>query len=261
VDNDSEKDPDPPHRSFTATTTAPRTTITSPVVSVQSSCITFRWSGTDDDGKAVQYRYVWKPDDAVPVDEPPAPENPAWSEWGTLTEWTDRFNENDPGNPWSFYVQAKDNAGAIETTFRRSENRFVFYVDKSKDSYPWVKISCYRGGTFDPHKEFIAARSTSDTLAMENPIGVSAGDTLSFRIEFRAGEHASRPARIMIQENNPYPGIWWDAIEPGQTEWLYPALGSEFTAGYGISSLYVWVEDDYCFFGSVRRAYVKILGS
>jgi hypothetical protein len=262
VDDDGARDPEPVSRSFIATTKAPTTTITSPGSPVQSNCITFRWRGDDEDGEVVEYRYVWKPDNELPEGEPPHPENPAWSEWDTHTERTVGFRDEDnPARPYSFYVQSKDNAGAIETAFKRNENHKVFYVDQDRGSSPWIKISVFRGQSFDTHKEFIDSRSTVSPLAMETPINVRSGDTLSFRIEFREGDDASVANGIIIQENNGTQPIWWDPVDPGQTEALYPPLGGLFKAGSGVSTLHVWVRDDYCEFGSENVAYVKLSGS
>ncbi|MFH1312052.1 MAG: hypothetical protein ABIJ00_02390 [Candidatus Eisenbacteria bacterium] len=262
VDDDGERDPEPVYRSFIATTKAPTTEITSPGSPVQSSCITFRWRGNDEDGEVVQYRYVWKPDNEYPAERPPDPENPSWSDWGTVTEWTEDFKDEDnPARPYSFYVQSRDNAGAIETAFKRNENHLIFYVDTTRGSHPWIKISVYRGRSFDSHKEFLDSRSTSSPLAMETPINVWSGDTLSFRIEFSEGGDASMPTGIIIQENNGVQPIWWDPIDAGQTEAIYPGLGGLFTVGSGISTLHVWVKDDYCRFGSESVAYVRLSGS
>lgn len=263
VDNRSESDPEPPHRSFTAKTTVPFSTITSPLPSSQPSCVTFRWTGTDDDGEVVAYRYVWKPYYAFPESLPYQQDDPRWSDWTSDTELTIRILDGAALNPWSFYLQAKDNAGATETSFRTVENRnhLIFSIDESKDSYPWIKISCYSGGCFDQNKQFLGSRSTTDSLAMEIPIAVSVGDTLCFKIEFRKGTYASRATHIRIQLDDPDPSIWWDPIPVGQTEYLYPPLGSVLIADAGPTALYVWVKDDYCVFGSERRAYIKVEAS
>jgi hypothetical protein len=264
VDDDGERDPEPAHRSFIATTTAPTTTITSPSSPIQSTCITFRWTGSDQDGEVVEYRYVWKPDDELPEGQPPDPDIPGsqWSDWGTHTEVTNDFGDEDnPSRPYSFYIQSKDNAGAIEPTFKINKNHRVFYVDKARGSHPWIKISVFRGQSFDPHKEFIASRSTDNDSAMETPIAVAAGDKLSFRIEFSEGDDASTTTRIMIQENNAVQGIYWTTLLPGETEALHPPLGSIFKAGSGISTLHVWVRDDYCVYGSESLAYVRLSGT
>ena len=263
VDDDGARDPDPPHRSFTATTTAPTTKITSPSTAVQSPCITFRWNGNDLDGEAVEYRYVWKPDDELPEDRPPDPDIPGtgWSDWGTHTEVTNNFRwEDNPSRSYSFYIQSKDNAGAIERGFKVNDNHKIFYVDRSLGSLPWIKISVFRGGAFDPDKEYIASRSTSNPSAMETPVAVEAGEEFSFRIEFTKGSAASAVTAIQIQEDDP-DRRGWSSVTPGQTEELYPALGTDFRAPPGIWTLYVWVEDDYCYQGSVNAAHVRLSGT
>jgi hypothetical protein len=265
IDDDGARDPDPPHRSFTATTTPPTTKITNPSTAVQSACITFRWHGNDEDGEAVEYRYVWKADDELPENQPPDPNIPGtgWSDWGTHTQVTNDFGDEDnPGRSYSFYIQSKDNAGAIEVGFKINDNHKVFYVDRSLGSSPWIKISVFRGQSLDPHKEFIDSRSTDNPSAMATPVVVGAGDTLSFRIEFMKGDDASVVTNIQIQENDPERRTW-SSVTQGQTEEIYPLLGTVFKAPPGIWTLYVWVRDDYCFdyLGSVSEARIRLSGT
>jgi hypothetical protein len=261
VDNDGGVDPEPAHRTFTAKTAVPKAYVQTPVHgSTQPGCVTFRWYGEDEDGKAVEFRYTYKPYEDLPTGQPYHPDDNRWSPWTTDKQITLGFGQqSDPDQVWSFYVQSKDNAGAIESTFVETRNHVTFFIDRSRDSRPWIKITCFRGECLSPHKEPIGARQLPDTLSMEIPLQVSILDTLCFRIEFQPGAYASDVTGIMYQLDDPVRPIWWDAVAPGQTETFYPPGTGAFLPGPGITTLYVWVKDDYCNFGVVARAYIRVL--
>ena len=245
VDDDGAVDPEPAHRTFTARTFVPTAYVQTPAhESAQPGCVTFRWYGEDIDGKAVEFRYTYKPYDSAPEGLPYHPDDNRWSPWTTDKEITLGFaHQMDPDQVWSFYVQCKDNAGATESTFVIPRNHVKFTIDRSKDSRPWIKIGCYRGACLSPHKVPIGSRQLPDTLSMEIPLEVSILDTLCFRIEFEPGFYATKVTNISYQLDDPVRPIWWDPVVSGQTETVYPPSG-EFFPPPGLTTLYVWVKDD-----------------
>jgi len=220
--------------------------------------VTFYWSGTDQDGEVVEYRWGLKRYEDPPAHEPPPPWDPSrWSPWTRATRCTLELDQIDPENPWSFYVQCKDNAGAVEEVFEDGRNHILVYIDRNKVNYPSITICCRHGTCYGSGKT-IACRSTSDTTKMDIPVTLSIGDSVCFVASFTHGPYATKVTKIQFQVNDPLPSIYWhDASD--STYRCYPP-GSVFVVPEGITTIYVWVKDDYCRYGSVRRAYIKVEG-
>ena len=265
IDNDGAEDPSPAFLSFTAVTSAPRSRITYPAIQsgqrdvFLSTCVTVRWEGSDPDGEVVAYRYARKLYYDWPEGEPPPDWDTRWSDWMEATEVTIRLERLGEDNPWSFYVQAKDNAGAVETTFEDARNHIRIFIDPAKVNLPWIRICCYQGPA-GSSGEVIGCRSTSgDTTQMDIPINVAIGDTIHFGVEFAPGQYATRVTALQFQLNDPdIPVTWLDASR--QENWVYPHGDPFIVTQPVINTIYVWVKDDYCENGSTRRAHIKIQG-
>ncbi len=266
IDNNGAQDPTPALLSFTATTSPPRSRIVFPAVQAGqrdvfvSSCVTIKWEAFDPDGEVVAYRYARKLYYDWPEAEPPPDWDTRWSGWISATQVTIHLESLGEDNPWSFYVQAKDNAGAVETSFVDARNHIRIFVDPTKDNLPSIRICCYEGPSGSASGQPIACRSTSgDTTLMDIPVGVAIGDTLHFGVEFAPGHYATKVTHLQFQLNDPdIPVSWLDASE--EHNWTYPR-GSVFVVTQPvINTIYVWVKDDYCESGSTRRAHIKIEG-
>jgi hypothetical protein len=265
VDNAGGRDDTPAHVSFTATTKIPKTTITYPdwpygvFADTLAPCVTVRWRGDDDDGNVVAYRYKWKRYNDPPWQEPPHPDEPGWSQWDPATSVTWRLVQTEPDNPWSIAIQAKDDAGAVETVFKPGDNFIVIYVNEEWVNLPLISVCCVEGTCMGKPGKSLGCRSTADTTQMEIPIGISVGDTVCFTTAFSPGKYATEVTDIAFKFNDSTePGSWLDAGREGNT--IYPADGGIFMVPPGINVLYVWVRDDYCDFGSTRRAEIRIEG-
>ena len=263
VDNEGAIDPDPAFVSFTATTILPRTEIVYPEreggqqwISLPG-CVTFRWEGTDEDGEVVEYRYSAKgyyewPGEGQP---PPQDSRTMWSDWTADTEATIYLSTQ--GSPWSIFVQAKDNAGAVETYFGGPKNHMVVEVQED-ENVPSVEVCAYRGPCMGARTP-LGCRSTDDPSGMNTVIEVATGDTLCFESSFTRGPYAEEVTHIAYLINDPgIPGAWKNAKVNSNR--FYPPAGDVYTARAGLSTIYVWVRDDYCEFGSTNTAYVKIRG-
>jgi hypothetical protein len=267
IDDDGAVDPTPAARSFTATTTPPRATIIFPERDPGQrdvflpSCVTVVWSGADDDGEAAEFRYARKRYNDWPEAEPPYQDDPTqWSPWSTATACTIQLDQRDPENPWCFYVQAKDNAGAIETEFEGGRNFIRTFIDPAKRNLPDISISCFTGACIGPPGTTVGTRSTfSDTTLMDVPFTVDMNEEIIFRVSFSPGKYASRVEKIQYVEDDPSePASWMDATKTDS--WCYPKGEEGLTVGLGYKTIYVWVKDDYCEFGSTRRAHITIEG-
>jgi hypothetical protein len=264
VDNDGAKDPTPAYVGFDATTSRPRSRITYPprpggeFFVTLPTCVKIGWEADDPDGEAVAYRYARKKLSDPPPGPPPEGDT-RWSPWGADKQVIVTLAETDPDDPWSFYVQAKDNAGAIENSFEDGRNHITIYVDPSLDSRPSISICCVRGACGEIGRPSVGCRSTPDTTFMDVPLSVHIGDTLSFLASASPGQYAKKVERIAFAVNDPTePGSWKDYTKAANL--CYPGNGEIFIAPPNINTIYVWVRDDYCEYGSVRRAYVKIEG-
>ncbi|MFZ1948317.1 MAG: hypothetical protein WAW06_12275 [bacterium] len=267
VDNGGARDTTPAHVSFTATTLTPKSNITDPPrapghfdVTVPT-CMKIEWTGTDTDGEIVKYRYAMKKYWDPPTQRPPDPEDPSrWSDWGTATETTLQMDPTDPDDPWSFYVQAMDNSGALENTFLDGKNHVVVYVDESMNSSPYIGIGCWRGKCSAAGRRSLGSRSTQDTTAMNVPIGVEVGDTVCFKVAALPGGLADEITQIAYVKNPADPDAMpgnWTSYSPS---FCFPADGVGFIVSPSINVFYVWVRDDYCEFGNLRRAHIMING-
>lgn len=266
IDNDGEVDPTPAHVAFTAITTAPRSHIIYPHIEggqrdvFLSPCVTIRWEGLDPDGEVVAYRYARKLYYDWPEGEPPPDWDTRWSEWITDTQVTIRLERLGDDNPWSFYVQARDNAGATETNFEDGRNHIRIFIDPTEVNLPQIEICCYKGLPTDPLTNPIACRSTSgDTTLMQVPVSVAIGDTIHFRVELAPGRYATRVTDLQFQINDPeIPTAWLDASDPDNL--IYPRNSAYIVTQPVINTIYVWVKDDYCESGSTRSAHIRIQG-
>jgi hypothetical protein len=265
IDNDGGIDPEPASVSFTATTLPPRARIIYPTEpgethTNQPRCVTVRWEGLDDDGEAVLYRSTYKPYDSWPGPGVPYPQwdKTHWTAWSPATEAILPLDEDESIYTWSFFVQARDNAGATETTFQLGRNSIVIQIDPGLENKPSVEICCHRGSCAASGSA-IACRSSSNPSQMTVPVYVTLGDTVCFRSTFQPGRNATYVDGIVFRVNNPDPPLYWeDATDASNL--YYPPLGDEFRVREGIYSIYVWVKDDYCENGSSNYAYIEIIG-
>lgn len=261
VDNEGAVDPDPAFVSFTATTILPQTEIIYPERAegqqwiTLPGCVNFRWEGIDEDGETVAYRYSAKgyyewPGEGEP---PPQDSKTMWSDWTTDTEATIYLSQQ--GSPWSIFVQSKDNAGAVETYFGSPRNHMVVEV-QDDDNVPFVEV-CASRGSCSGDRLPLDCSSTEDPLA--SAIVVSEGDTLCFESTFEPGPYAEKVTHIAYLINDTgIPGAWKDATENANR--FFPPSGQTYTAPLGITTVYVWVRDDYCEFGSTSTATIIIKG-
>jgi hypothetical protein len=136
----------------------------------------------------------------------------------------------------------------------------VVYVDERLASKPSISIACWRGKCSATGRRSLGSRSTQDTTAMDVPIGVEAGDTVCFRVAALPGEFASEITEIAYVKNPPDP----DAMPGNWTSYLstfcFPTDGVGFIVSPSINVFYVWVRDDYCDSGSLRKAHIMING-
>jgi hypothetical protein len=268
IDNDGAKDRTPASLSFTATTTPPRSRIIFPprdegVLDVLSpNCVKIRWEGIDDDGEAVEFRVARKPYSEFPAGDPPSFDDPTkWSEWSTDTEITVwPLYPLPDGDGWSFFIQARDNAGAVETDFSGVRNHIRVFVQEDWQNLPNVQVSIYEGPCFRKGGAFVDSRSTlADTTQMDVPVDIAVGDTICFRASFWPGAFASKVTHIQYQWNDSgSPTTWRSTTDQGN--WDHPLGDAVYTVPSGTRTMYVWVKDDYCLFGTPRRAYIKIRG-
>jgi hypothetical protein len=268
IDNEGAKDPTPASVSFTATTTPPRTRIIFPpreegeLDVFSANCVKIRWEGIDDDGEAVQFRVARKPYSEFPAGEPPSFDDPTkWGEWSTDTEITvwPLFPLPDEDG-WSFFIQARDNAGAVETDFSGTRNHIRVFVQEDWKNLPGLQVSLYEGPCYLKGGAFITSRSTAgDTTQMNVPVDIAVGDTICFRASFWPGAFANEVTHIQYQLNDSdSPTSWRSTSEEGN--WDHPLGDAVFTVSPGHHTMYVWIKDDYCLYGSARRAHVQIRG-
>jgi hypothetical protein len=266
IDNDGAVDPEPARLTYTATTVPPRARITYPTAPGQTStsqprCVTIRWEGLDDDGEAVSYRWTVKPYGDWPGPGQPYPQwdRTHWTPWSSDTEGVVPLNQDEAIYTWSFFVQARDNAGATETTFEPGRNYIVIQIDPTKESKPWVELCVYSGSCLESGSE-IACRSSGNPSGMSVPVYLDVGDTVCFRATFLPGTYATYVDGIAFLVNDPEPPYYMeDASNPSNRH--YPPLGDPaFIVGQGIFSIHVWVRDDYCEYGSTNHAYIEIIG-
>jgi hypothetical protein len=266
IDNDGGIDPEPAALTFIATTQHPRAQIIYPTEPGQtevnqSRCVTVRWEGLDDDGEAVAYRWTYKPYNSWPGPGIPYPQwdKTHWSPWSAATEAILPLDEDENIDLWSFFVQAEDNAGAIETAFQAGRNHITIHIDPALESKPTVQICCNRGPCTG-QGSVIACRSSTNPSQMDVPVYIALGDTVCFRATFQAGSHATQVEEIAFRVNDSSQPYYWEDAS-SISNWYYPPTGETFTVGGGIYSIYVWVKDDYCEYGSTNFAYIEIVGS
>jgi len=263
IDDNGGKDPTPASVSFNATTIIPHARIIYPLRPQEEfavdlpTCVKVGWDGSDQDGHVVQYRYAWKPYEELPTHQPPPQLDHRWSPWSPATEVVATLLPLGENSPWSFYVQAKDDAGAIENVFQDRRNHILIYIDDGLNSRASASICAYRGPC-SGSGALVDCRSTANPSQMDIPINVDVGDTLCFRASFLPGHYAKKVTSIAFAVNDPgEPASWKDAtVEANRT---YPPSGIHIVAA-DLNYIYVWVEDDYCEFGSTATAYIIING-
>jgi hypothetical protein len=265
IDDDGGVDPEPAYVSFTATTLLPRARIIYPtepgqIDTNQPRCVTVRWEGLDDDGEAVEYRSSYKPYNSWPVGQPPPQwDKTKWTPWSSSTEAILPLEEDESISTWSFYVQAKDNAGAVETVFEPGRNSIVIHIDPALESKPTVEICCHTGPCTEQGSK-IACRSSSNPSQMSVPVYVTVGDTVCFRAVFQPGRNATQVEEIAFRVNDSSRPVYWEDAT-NSSNWYYPPTGETFTVRGGIYTIYLWVKDNYCEYGSTNSAYIEIIGS
>jgi hypothetical protein len=265
VDNEGQRDPTPASVGFNATTLLPLTSITSPhgqSFYTMPEDFTIKWDGTDPDGKVVQYRYVAKPYESEPVRQPPDQSSPSWSPWTADTQINIHLNplDTDVYGPWVFYVQAKDNAGAIENNFSGGRANHIFIeINQALENVPFVEI-CASTGACNAAGSLVGCRASNNSPAeMDVPIDVAVGDTLCFRADFQPGLYAGKVLHIGFLVNDPGQPAWRNASDADNT--FYPGPNGSFTVQPNIFTIYVSVEDDlHGTYGSVATAFIKING-
>ena len=267
VDNDGARDPSPAYVGFDATTLTPRSRITFPPREsgqfgiTLPTCVTIGWEGHNGEntGEPVAYRVARKKYEDWPVRQRPPDSDTRWSPWSADKQLTVTLLPTEPEDPWSFYVQARDEAGAIENVFEDGRNHILVYVDQSLDSRPYVSLSCQRGPCSATGRRQLGYRSTADTTLFEVPIDASIGDTICFRASATAGQYADDVTHIAFLVNDPgEPGGWLSYGTPANT--CHPRSPEVVIVAPNINAYYVWVRDDYCEFGSTSRAYIRVNG-
>ena len=263
IDDDGGVDPTPATVSFNATTLIPHARIIYPPRSTGQfsvnlpTCVKVGWEGIDDDGEAVEYRYTVKPYEELPVHQPPEQWSKSWSPWSTATQAVITLQPLAEGDPWSFYVQARDNAGAIENVFQDTRNHILIYIDQGLNSRPYASIcatrgACSSGGTS------VGCRSTANPSQMNVPISVEVGDTLCFHADFAPGTYAKEVTDLAFAVNDSEePGSWEDAADDDNLTW--PPGGVHIVTP-DMNYIYLWVRDDYCEYGSTAMVYIIING-
>lgn len=265
IDNEGARDLSPALVGFDATTFTPRSDITFPQrASGQLSvtlptCVTVKWEGTDPDGQTVMYRYAMKKYWDVPPNQPPAEGDTRWSPWTASKQVTIQMLPNDPDDPWSFYTQAKDNAGAVENVFEDARNHIVINVDESLNSHPYVSICCVPGACDDEGVPSLGCRSSDHPDEMNEAINVAVGTEICFRAVAYPGLYAKGVTHIAYLLNDPdQPTGWYDYTDPANR--CYPSGSQGITVSPDLNAYYVWVRDDYCEYGSTATAYIVING-
>lgn len=263
VDNKGAHDPSPVYLTFTATTTPPRTKVVYPgpegrFDATVPECITIRWEAKDDDGTPVMYRYALKAYDDWPYAQPPPEGDTRWSPWLTSTEISRWIDSGLSEQILSFYVQAMDNAGAIERGFEDGANHVRLHIDTKEVLGPAVTLLCYKGNHMDKPGSLIASRSTANSAQMEIPVEVIAGDSIYFEMMATPGKFATAIIGVRFRQNDDQEPHSW--LEPTPQNQLFPPSGFlKVNLGEEIT-IYAWARDNYCQFGSTARAYMILAG-
>jgi hypothetical protein len=166
---------------------------------------------------------------------------------------------NDPEDPWSFYSQAKDDAGAIENVFEDARNHIVINVDESLDSHPFVTICCLQGACDDIGAPSLGCCSTSDPEQMNEPISVPVGTEISFKATGFPGQYAGAVTHIAYMINDSEEPTTWSDYTKEENR-CHPRGSQGILVSPDMNAYYVWVRDDYCEFGSTAFAYIVING-
>jgi hypothetical protein len=262
VDNGGAVDTNPPYESFTTFTVLPESWFTypSPGETTQPNCLRLAWNGSDDDGEVVEYRMARKPYYEYPPGEPPPEWDPTkWSEWTTSTDTVLTNFYSDPLSPMTIFLQARDNAGALEKVYRSDRNILVVHVAEGLATKPSATLQCFKGPCYGKLGPMIASRTTSNPGNMDVPVQVFEGDTLCFKSFGEPGEYATRLTGLVYSQSD-YPGIYWKTPSDSGN-WYYPSEGGFFVAGPGEYTLYFHLKDNYCEWGSQTYVYMKVYGN
>jgi hypothetical protein len=262
VDNGGAVDTNPPYESFTTSTLLPEAWFVSPSppTSTEPTCLNLTWNGDDPDGEVVAYRYCKKRYYDPPAGLPYPDWDSRWSPW-TAEKGVLLPDESpvDEWNPWTFFLQAKDNAGAVQQVFRSDKNILIITIDEDLTSGPSITMRCYKGPCLGKLGALIASRSTSNPANMDVPVDVFEGDTLCFKSFAEPGYFATALTGVQYTLT-PGPSIYWKS--PGDSAaWYYPRYGDLFIAPGGEFTLYIHVKDNYCQWGSQASAHMVVRGN
>ncbi len=189
VDDRGAVDPQPATVSFTATTIAPRVTISLPEPVATITCedapqvLTFGWDGVDPDVEGnlpVEVRYILKPIPGATCltrlqyeqMSPLTANDPLWEDWIAYDAPEDAgvritLDRQPVGNIYLFAVQVRDVAGAVTPTFQWGQN--VRHIKISSGLFPVLTVEEQFLGT----ERFV---STNRVVARE----VVSGQPISF---------------------------------------------------------------------------------
>lgn len=268
VDNEGAVDRSPAYVGFDAKTDTPRSYISDPRgqgVAILPTCVKIKWYGTDADGDPPEiFRYALvKYSGDLQSEKPPPDSDSHWSQWKKSNQLTIKMLPSDPDNPddlWSFYVQARDAAGAVEEAFDYGRNHILFAVDSSLATHPYVSICCSRGACDDTMTVSAGCRSTDNPARMNEPIQLPVGTEICFSADALPGSYARNVVGIAYVVNDPEePGGWWYDYAELENR-CYPPGSQGIRVALGRNTYYVWVKDDYCEDGSKARAYIIING-
>jgi hypothetical protein len=264
VDNGGAVDSSPPHRSFTATTLIPEAWFVypEPPAANEPTCLRLVMDGSDEDGEVVAFRYCKKLywDWPGPGETPPDWDS-RWSDWFATTDTVlSNMTAADETNPWTFFLQAKDNAGAVQQVFDNQKNILNVVIDPDLNNGPSVTIYCYSGECLGKMGDRIAIRSTSNPGMMDVPVELAEGDTVCFKSSGEEGHFATKLTGVQYTLNSSKPGIYWESPSDSAA-WYYPNYGDSFAVPAGQTKLYCHVRDNYCIHGSTAAAYIIIQGN
>jgi hypothetical protein len=244
VDDEGAHDPSPAHRTFTAETVAPLTTITRGPCdrnhcSATGSNILFEWTGFDpDEGTIDSFYYKINPGGLLhTVDS-------TWARVGAdctyviysgvarLFPVTGRYN--------SFAVVAKDNAGAMEQVLVSGQNWCCY----DPVLIPSAKITI-EGGVLGTRKN----RVSGGPYHMGRVAEVFRGVEISFQWEADASEYGAEIAgyRYAVEDTTAWSSWYVDSTR-------YPPEGGTFLPELGNHVLYVQSMDEL---GAVSLCYFK----
>jgi hypothetical protein len=96
---------------------------------------------------------------------------------------------------------------------------------------------------------------------MDVPYPVDSEEVLCFRVSFEAGDYADEVTHLQFMlDDSSEPTHWLDAKVPDN--WGYPrdTIGLPAPGPGSTMTMYIWVKDDYCEYGSTRQAHIMVQG-